>query len=395
MKYSIIISFSILVLSAWVQIERTNTIDDTFTDRLSLEKDEVFGATPDVIVGVIAAFAVDHQNRVFIADRNQTKVHVFNFHGSYLKSLGREGQGPGEFAAVSPTTSMQIQDNLLYITNFANSWNFFPDRAEVFSLGDLSFSHSIDLLAENIEEFSDQLKEYYPIRLYPLEDEKILVKYRRMPSDYKEEKSDIKYVVQDHSGIIQGDEVFTQQDRIQLVYFVRNAEIPYNAISSFPFFKRSLFALSTEGHFVSAQTDEFEIHFYNLNGSLIRSFNHSFEKQSLSRRERIKSYENGRSSLGDGVAADMIREADNLPETWPALNDLLVDDENRLWVSTIVEDFEIYEWWVLEETGEVIAKFEWPRDKPIGEIQNGYAYTLEKEEETGLQSVVRYLIKMD
>jgi len=90
----------------------------------------------------------------------------------------------------------------------------------------------------------------------------------------------------------------------------------------------------------------------------------------------------------------MIREADNLPESWPALNDLLIDDENRLWVSTIVEDFEIFEWWVLEETGELITRFKWPRDEPIEVVKNGYMYTLETDEDTGLQQVVRYRIEM-
>lgn len=383
-----------MLLSAWGQIG-SNFITDDFTDTLTLQQVEVYGTTPDVIVGVIASFTVDDHNRVFIADRSQTTVHVFNPDGSYLKSLGRQGRGPAEFAAISPTTTMQVYDSLLYVSNFANSWNFFPDRAEVFSLHDLSFSHSISLLASNIGEFNDQLSGYYPIRLYPLEEEIILVEYRRMSNDYKDEISEIKYVLQDHSGIILGDPVFTQQDRIQLVYLVRNSEMPYNAISSFPFFTKSLFSFSTDGYFFSGQTDEFKIHSYNTDGSHIQSFSHPFEKQPLLRRELIESYEDRRSSLGEGVAANMIREADNLPETWPALDDLLVDDENRLWVSTVVEDFNVYEWWVLKETGEVIAKFEWPRDKPIKKIKNGYAYTLETEEETGLQTVVRYRIEME
>lgn len=36
----------------------------------------------------------------------------------------------------------------------------------------------------------------------------------------------------------------------------------------------------------------------------------------------------------------------------------------RLWVATIVEDFDVYEWWILKKNGEVITKFEWPRCTP-------------------------------
>ncbi|TVQ03151.1 MAG: hypothetical protein EA359_10220 [Balneolaceae bacterium] len=84
-----------------------------------------------------------------------------------------------------------------------------------------------------------------------------------------------------------------------------------------------------------------------------------------------------------------------MPEIWPALNSMQVDDENRLWISTIVEDFDIYEWWLLEESGELITRFEWPRDELIEVVRNGYMYTRETDEETGLQQIVRYKIVMD
>jgi len=63
---------------------------------------------------------------------------------------------------------------------------------------------------------------------------------------------------------------------------------------------------------------------------------------------------------------------------------------NRLWVFTIVEDFDVYEWWVLELSGELITRFEWPREEPIEVIKNGKMYTRQTDEETGLEQIVRY-----
>ncbi|MEX0769148.1 MAG: hypothetical protein WD035_00340 [Balneolaceae bacterium] len=85
----------------------------------------------------------------------------------------------------------------------------------------------------------------------------------------------------------------------------------------------------------------------------------------------------------------------NLPKTWPVLSEMKIDDQNRLWIATTVEDMSVYEWWVLEDTGELITKFEWPRDEPIEVVQNGYMYTRETDEETGLQQVARYRIEME
>ncbi len=84
----------------------------------------------------------------------------------------------------------------------------------------------------------------------------------------------------------------------------------------------------------------------------------------------------------------------DLPENWPVLTDMKIDGQDRIWIATTVEDMSIYEWWVLEESGELITKFEWLRDEPIEVIKNGYVYTRQTDEDTGLQQVVRYRIEI-
>jgi len=53
------------------------------------------------------------------------------------------------------------------------------------------------------------------------------------------------------------------------------------------------------------------------------------------------------------------------------------------------------EWRVLEKNGELITKFEWPRDEPIEVIKNGMMYKRQTDEETGLQQVVRYGFELE
>lgn len=78
-----------------------------------------------------------------------------------------------------------------------------------------------------------------------------------------------------------------------------------------------------------------------------------------------------------------------------ALNDLLIDNQSRLWISTIVEDFEVYEWWVLKETGELLGQFTLPRNEAIEKIIDGHVYTRETDQETELQRIVRYRVQID
>ena len=188
-----------------------------------------------------------------------------------------------------------------------------------------------------------------------------------------------------------------KKDRTYL-YQVYEGGRGYN-YHAFPFFGKSLFAVSGNGLIYTAQTEEFRLDVYDANGQHQFTIEHPFETMELTRSGLLRMYEDVDLSRldfreGEDAALQMIREADNLPETWPALNDLLIDDENRLWVSTIVENLDIYEWWVMEESGELITRFEWPRDEPIEVVKNGYMYTRETDEETGLQQIVRYKIEM-
>lgn len=363
---------------------------------MNFKRDVVYQSSEDVIMGVIVSFDVDQQGQVFIADRSLDKIHAFQSDGTYISSIGRRGQGPGEFAAVSPNTYIKVDPGFLYVPNYANDYNFFPDRVNVFSLDDFSFSQTINLVAENRRDYRAELAGYYPVQIYPRNDGTFLVGYRRMPHDYKDEESYIRYFIQDDMANIVSGMVLEQTDRIQLSYFVRQADIPYLVLHSFSFLGRSLLAFSGNDKLYAARTEEFAIDIHQPDGTLIRTISHPFERVPTSRRELLRYYgERDLSSLGDGVAEAMIREADWLPEAWPALNDLLVDDKNRVWVSTVVEDFDVYEWWVLENTGEVITRFEWPRNEPVEVVKNGYMYTRETDEETGLQQVVRYRIETD
>ncbi|MDR8393844.1 hypothetical protein NC796_22010 [Aliifodinibius sp. S!AR15-10] len=65
------------------------------------------------------------------------------------------------------------------------------------------------------------------------------------------------------------------------------------------------------------------------------------------------------------------------------------------WGFIAVSDMNVYQWWVLKLDGQLIARFHWPRSKPIQVIKNGYLYTRETEEETGLKQIVRYRFEMD
>lgn len=375
--------------------------DNTPTDSKSVQEikfnyDRYFGSTDEIIIGQIASFAIDNSNRVFIADQSQTTIHVFNPDGSYHTSLGKQGKGPGEFAAVSSRTTMTIHSKRLYVTDVTEGHEFFPTRVQIFSMEDLSFSHTMKLLPGNKHEYHE-LEKYFPKQFYPLNGGMFLVAYHRSPFEYRDSVSMIRYMIQDSTGNIIGGPILEQKDLKYLVYTYASGG---SRMHSFPFFEKSLLTVSSNEKLYAAATREFNISIFDTNGEYINSFRHSFKNKALNLSKLIDSYKKSEYMAqldrrkGEGIALKMLREAQNLPTTWPALETMFFDDRDRLWVATIVEDMEVYEWWILEKTGDVITKFEWPRDKSIEEVKNGYMYTRETNE-MDVGSIIKYNIEME
>lgn len=89
----------------------------------------------------------------------------------------------------------------------------------------------------------------------------------------------------------------------------------------------------------------------------------------------------------------LVRRADN-PSTWPAINAMTVDDKSRIWVSTITDSKDSYQWWVVSDEGKLLVRFRWPRSRSIELVKDGSVYTRETDEETGVTQIVRYGISM-
>ncbi|MDZ7680978.1 MAG: hypothetical protein U5J63_04510 [Fodinibius sp.] len=84
----------------------------------------------------------------------------------------------------------------------------------------------------------------------------------------------------------------------------------------------------------------------------------------------------------------------DIPDRLPLIDRLIIDDENRIWVALPTSaSRDIYEWWILEENGELLAKLKLPEQRPIFDIKNGFLYSKKTNEELGVEYVVKYKIE--
>ncbi len=360
------------------------------------------GEDTGTYLGSMRHFTIDDSNRVYIYDNRS--IHVLSPDGSYLARMGGDGEGPGEFRSMTPV-ELKIQGNYLF------AYDGDLQMIHIFSLETHTHFQSIVMSPDSWRDL-DELQGYRPTpwetpqHYYVRNDSTVLMGFRQ-PFIFREdmvtatgnpnpeEEQYIRYFLMDMEGEIISDKVFEQVDVNFNPGTVRGGMV--GVIPPLPSERSSLIAVSDDGHIFSAWAEDFFIEVHSPDGEYLRAFYHPYTKSSLNN-EDILHYSYG--SVPRQIQRDL-RNAD-FPETWPALNIMLLDDENRLWISTITDDEEQYVWWVLDQYGELLAQFQWPGQRlyrhsegnKIVTIKNGYLYTHETDEESGVEQIVRYRVKM-
>lgn len=362
---------------------------DTRTDgEISFSREEVFGSAKGLVIGSVGSFAVDDSGRVFISDPRKNTIHVFGSNARYITNIGRKGKGPGEFYRVD---NVQIQGQNLY------AYDLTRFRYNVFSLDSLRFRYTVNLAnnREDVKEISDATL----LDTYVRDGNSFLAKFSKRSQqangDWGKMETGGLYYLLDRDGNISSEKLLDVKDKTDvLVPFPGGAtdsegnQTNIRRMGHHPqFYGKSLMALTKDNHIYRAWSNTFLIKEYNSEGEYLRAIYYPVTKVSLSRE----------SATAAGVPEFIMKGWHSMerPEAWPVLNDLKIDDQDRLWVATTVEDMNVYEWWVLKNDGALLARFQWPRTKNIEVVKNGYVYTREPGKKEGIKQVVRYKFQFE
>lgn len=350
-------------------------VDSTFDNTIYFQKSAVYRGENDVLIGRVGSVVVDSLNRVFIADLQEKKVNVFESDGRFVKQIGREGRGPGEFGYIK---SLQIRDHRLY--GFDSKQN----TLNIFELENLTIDKSL-VLAQNKIKYPE-LKGLLPQidELFVTNNERYIAKFKSDNSSKAKAWENFEF-----KGLLfpLGNNGEISSGKLFDFHFATGTQVGTslsNALKGYhlkAFFGNTLIVLSSDEEIYFAEPDHFLIKKYNLKGEYQSAFYYNYSKIPIDQESAMQA------NLPDLYFNNW--ESIKAPENWPTFTDLKIDDQDRLWVAVTVEDMKVYEWWVINKEGEVFTKFEWSRNKPIQHIRDGHLYTKEIDEE-GLDVVVKY-----
>ena len=156
------------------------------TAEWALEEDLRIWGPPDGYLGDIIAVAADSRDNIYILDGLTQEIHVFDAAGGFLRTLGGEGQGAGEFRealgpAIGPGDTLWVADQgaprysifgpdgtLIGTRVRKATWGMITDRCTIAPDGSYMEWGVRYPNRERSDDPSDvDLVHYYPVRVSP------------------------------------------------------------------------------------------------------------------------------------------------------------------------------------------------------------------------------------
>lgn len=343
---------------------------------LILTREATFGDTEDVFLGAWLMTHVDDRGRVFIADNSETILHLYNPDGTYNRSIGREGDGPGEYRNI---TAIQTGDRFLHLYD-QNTSRISRYDLNTFELRDdvtIEYSHNTESgFFRSLRGFKLADEDHYLMQFG--------MGFRADNPDTDQSERRIEgELMHRETGKFTGEQVYSFPAGEALVEFRGDGGM---SVMLVPYKRSSVIRFANDG-FVYGQAEHFLFRFFDKEGNYTRAVYYNYDNHVLDRNEVLALFENRGEQW-----QNMVRN-DRMPETRPSWSDFHVDDENRLWVLRNTNDRDAPEYHILSEYGDLLAIYLWESGNRLQAVKNGYLYSMEENEE-GLREVVKYRIEL-
>lgn len=283
-------------------------------------------ATP-FLLGEISGIALDDSGRVYIADFQDPRVVVFDGRGRHLATIGRKGQGPGEFTA--PTGPTIGPDGALYVRNMEQVARFTRDpRTGIASRFDKSFvGPTMAPWRSKLPSVLDRTGRFH----FPLEvgrpDGLTHYAYQRYARDGRKLDS------------IPVPLYPTSRSSWASVQISEGTGRVVRGLSMVPFHPVPVWAISNSGTIISGPADRYELTETDSLGRAIRTFRRTVTAERIPPRERgdsLRALKQRIDSLpipiGQVRGASEEVKAQRLPDTYPFYRSLSVTPDGDLWV---------------------------------------------------------------
>lgn len=355
-----------------------HSVADQSFDTVVMVREQSFGRNGEVLFqGRILGADVDSKGRVYISEFNMgvARIHQYSADGKHLASAGEFGKGPGQYQSLSSTVI--ANDTLVVLDNILQ-------KISLYDLEDFRFIRDELINKERMLQ-SDTLAYASKAKKLLTGQDHLVIQLGKYSVSRDADIAQKWYYPLTMEGEVLPERLL-EIDRYRLYY---NESQPGQLPGILPSGRSSHVEMTSDGEIYTNWNEDFLIKHFDAAGDYLDAIYYPYEKSSFS----LQSLDLGRSRREP-------LEGHDIPNTWPAVHAMEIDDQDRLWVATITDSDSTYKWWVLDTSGSLLARFDWPGNRmerspmssPSYEVQGDHFYTLEADSIYGGNRVVKYHI---
>ena len=263
--------------------------------------------------------AMDSRGRVYVVDGSEPGVIVLNADLAHERTIGREGEGPGEFARTATVQLLPGDTVLVWDAGLRRLTAFAPgsvEAASVHSPGTPRLISRFWRLPGNVGHLA--------LSVTP---------FMADGSDQESTRTEELRHVREVGGRVVDEVLFSYPAAQSLVVRSEGAV----SVAGHPFGRRSHVGILGDGRILHTSSDALEVKAIDLTGEVRTVFSHPTTYLPVSRQDIAAAAD----KLG-GAFARVLHEGE--PYVWPSLTGLVVDDEDRVWIGIRGADLSKWEW---------------------------------------------------
>ncbi len=311
-------------------------------------------------VGSVVDLAVGPKGNIYLADLRLVKIHVLDPHGHYLYAIGRRGRGPGEFEYLG-FNSIQIYGDTLYVIDP------YLKRLSEFHLNKPKLIRTINVPNIKFKDFVGNLSVIYPLNG---------ARYEGISREENPFTADPKIIVSILDHNLTPIDTIVREFPVKYPFIYKN---PRNrSLTAFPktehLVPETHLFFGSNGLLYETQSDSMHIRVFNQEGRNIRDEGAGYTPVPLTHHD-IDSLLTGVDYKTRPYFYKALDQNNvNVPGYWPALQDLLVDEQGRCWVELVNPGKPKQTWWVFDTNGKPKWKFQLSRHVKLYVVRNHEAY---------------------
>lgn len=305
--------------------------------------------------------SVDDQRNIYILEIGNHRIQKFDKDGQFLQTIGKDGQGPGEFER--PYSLFLDKNNNIYVSD-RRKIHFFNPSCE--------FVKTIPL--------SDQISNFFVSSEGNI--------YGLMTQRSERERTELIVKMNSEGKILKNIAKFAEVTQV-----MRKSGNTISRFSITHTYNHSLyFAFSNDDHLFSGNSSEYVFSQLNLEGEVELIIKKEESFYPISQKEKDEIFE-GLSQLVEQWPKEVVEEAVQFPGHRPFFDRILTDDRGRIFirrVKPVLDETENVEFDIFSKEGYYLYRAILPLSPEI--IQNGYFYDLYTSDETGEVKIKRYKV---